>query len=62
MRRLVSLREQEVAMKTLSLVAIAAAVAGIVAGCSIRTETVQRPAPTTAYVATVPTSTVVYYY
>ena len=49
-------------MKTLSLVALAAAIAGLASACMVRTQTVERPAQTTAYVATVPSSTVVYYY
>ena len=47
-------------MKSLFLVALAAAIAGLASACMVRTETVQRPAPA-AYVATVPSSTVVYY-
>jgi hypothetical protein len=45
-------------MKTLFLVSIVAALAS---ACAIRTETVERPVATTAYVTPVPTSTVVYY-
>jgi hypothetical protein len=48
-------------MKTLSLVALAAAIAGLASACMVRTQTVERPAPV-AYVATAPASSVVYYY
>ena len=45
-------------MKSLSLIAIAATIAGLASACTVRTETVERPVP----VATVATSppTVVY--
>jgi hypothetical protein len=48
-------------MKTLSILAVAAIVAGLASACSVRTETVERPAPATAAVVTAPApSTVVY--
>ena len=46
-------------MKTLSIFAIAAIIAGLAGACSIRHETVEQPS--TAAVYTVPSSTVVYY-
>jgi hypothetical protein len=46
-------------MKTLSILAVAAVVAGLASACSVRTETVERPAPVAAVVAPAP-STVVY--
>jgi hypothetical protein len=47
-------------MKSLSMIAIAAAVAGLASACSVRTETVERPAPV-ATVATSPApATIVY--
>ena len=49
-------------MKTLSLVALAPAIAGLASACMVRTETVERPAATTTYVATAPAPSVVYYY
>ncbi|MEA2803800.1 MAG: hypothetical protein QOE49_3895 [Rhodospirillaceae bacterium] len=45
-------------MKSLSMIAIAATIAGLASACSVRTETVERPAPV-ATVATAP-ATVVY--
>ena len=59
---LVSPREQEVAMKTLFLVALAAAIAGLASACAVRTQTVERPYATTTYVATAPAPVVYYYY
>ncbi|MGZ3341476.1 MAG: hypothetical protein ACXU9B_16955 [Reyranella sp.] len=49
-------------MKTLSTIAIAATIAGLAGACSVKTETVERPAPvTTTTVATTPApGTVVY--
>ena len=49
-------------MKTLFLVALAAAIVGLASACMVRTQTVERPAATTTYVATAPSSSVVYYY
>ena len=47
-------------MKTLSTIAIAATLAGVASACTVRTETVERPAPV-ATVATTPVpGTVVY--
>jgi hypothetical protein len=46
-------------MKTLSILAIAAIIAGLASACSIRHETVEQPS--TAAVYAVPASTVVYY-
>ena len=40
-------------MKSMSMIAIAATVAGLASACSVRTETVERPAPV-ATVATAP--------
>ena len=34
-------------MKSMSMIAIAATVAGLASACSVRTETVERPAPDT---------------
>jgi hypothetical protein len=48
-------------MKTLSILAIAAIVAGLASACSVRTETVA-PAPATAAVVTAPAPTTVVYY
>jgi hypothetical protein len=49
-------------MKTLSLVSLVAVIAGLASACMVRTQTVERPvATTTAYVAPVPTASVVYY-
>ncbi|HYR64501.1 MAG TPA: hypothetical protein VEP47_00145 [Reyranella sp.] len=45
-------------MKTLSIFAIAAIIAGLAGACSVRHETVERPAVATV---AVPSSTVVYY-
>ena len=48
-------------MKTLSTIAIAATIAGLASACSVRTETVERPAPVaTTTVATPAPGTIVY--
>jgi hypothetical protein len=48
-------------MKILSTIAIAATLAGLAGACSVRTETVERPAPATTTVATTPApGTIVY--
>jgi hypothetical protein len=48
-------------MKSLSMIAIACTVAGLASACSVRTETVERPAPVaTTTVATPAPGTVVY--
>jgi hypothetical protein len=48
-------------MKTLSMIAIAATIAGLASACSVRTETVERPAPVaTTTVSTPAPGTVVY--
>jgi len=47
-------------MKSLFLVVLAAAIAGLASACAVRTQTVERPVATTAYVAPAP-ATVVYY-
>jgi hypothetical protein len=47
-------------MKTLSIFAIAAIIAGFASACSIRHETIEQPS-TAAVVTTAPSSTVVYY-
>lgn len=48
-------------MKTLSLIALAATIAGLASACSVRTETVERPVPATTTIATSPApGTVVY--
>lgn len=46
-------------MKTLSILAVAAIVAGVASACSVRTQTVERPAPAVVTTAPAP-STVVY--
>jgi hypothetical protein len=46
-------------MKTPSILAVAAIVAGLASACMVRTETIERPAPATVAVAPAP-STVVY--
>jgi len=49
-------------MKTLSILAFALVVAGLASACSVRTETVERPAPVAAAVVAAPApSTVIYY-
>src|ERR1700716_446175 len=53
-------RKEDLPMKTLSTIAIAATLAGVASACTVRTETVERPAPV-ATVATTPSpGTVVY--
>jgi hypothetical protein len=47
-------------MKTLSILAVAAIVAGLASACSVRTETVERPVPVAAAVVAPAPSTVVY--
>ena len=48
-------------MKSLSMIAIAAMIAGLASACSVKTETVERPAPATTTVATTPApATIVY--
>ena len=48
-------------MKSLSMIALAATIAGLASACSVRTETVERPAPATTTIATSPApATVVY--
>jgi hypothetical protein len=51
-------QQEEVNMKTLSIFAVAAIIAGLAGACSVRHETVERPAVATV---AVPSSTVVYY-
>jgi hypothetical protein len=46
-------------MKTLSIFAVAAILAGLASACSVRHETVEQPATAAVYAA--PASTVVYY-
>jgi hypothetical protein len=47
-------------MKSLSMIAIAAVVAGLASACSVRTETVERPAPVATVATTPAPATVVY--
>jgi len=55
-------------MKTLSMIAIAATIAGLASACTVRTETVERPAPiavatspaTVVYTDPAPSTTTVY--
>lgn len=47
-------------MKTLSVIAIAATVAGLASACSVRTETVERPAPVATVATTPAPGTIVY--
>jgi hypothetical protein len=47
-------------MKTLSMIAIAATVAGLASACSVRTETVERPAPVATVATTPAPGTIVY--
>jgi len=46
-------------MKTLSMIAIAATIAGLASACTVRTETVERPAPIAVATSPAP-ATVVY--
>jgi hypothetical protein len=47
-------------MKALSMIAVAATVAGLVSACSVKTETVERPAPVATIATTPAPATVVY--
>jgi hypothetical protein len=47
-------------MKSLSMIALAATIAGLASACSVRTETVERPAPVTTVATTPAPGTVVY--
>jgi hypothetical protein len=47
-------------MKALSTIAIAATIAGLASACSVRTETVERPAPVTAVATTPAPGTIIY--
>jgi hypothetical protein len=48
-------------MKSLSMIAIAAAmIAGVASACTVRTETVERPAPVTTVATTPAPGTVIY--
>jgi hypothetical protein len=54
--------KEVIPMKSLAMIAIAATIAGLASACSVKTETVERPAPvTTTTVATTPApGTIVY--
>ena len=47
-------------MKSLSMIAFAATIAGLASACSVRTETVERPAPVATVATTPAPGTVVY--
>jgi hypothetical protein len=47
-------------MKSLSMIAIAAMIAGGASACTVRTETVERPAPVTTVATTPAPGTVIY--
>lgn len=47
-------------MKSLSMIALAATIAGLASACSVRTETVERPAPVATVATTSAPGTVVY--
>jgi hypothetical protein len=47
-------------MKSLSVIALAATIAGLASACSVRTETVERPAPVATVATTPAPGTVVY--
>jgi hypothetical protein len=47
-------------MKSLSMIALAATIAGLASACSVRTETVERPAPVATVATTPAPGTVVY--
>jgi hypothetical protein len=47
-------------MKALSTIAIAATIAGLASACSVRTETVERPAPVAAVATTPVPGTIIY--
>jgi hypothetical protein len=48
-------------MKALSTIAIVATIGGLAGACSVRTETVERPAPATTNVATTPAPATIIY-
>ena len=47
-------------MKSISMIALAATIAGLASACSVRTETVERPAPVATVATTPAPGTVVY--
>jgi hypothetical protein len=52
--------KEDLPMKTLSTIAIAATLAGVASACTVRTETVERPAPVATVATTPAPGTVVY--